>query len=59
MKDMSTKELQIAERARKHKQAALTNLQEFIDDDFLQSSFKSLNMLLPTKSIPLSPHYSG
>ena len=43
MKDMSTKELQIAERARKHKQAALTNLQEFIDDDFLQSSFKSLN----------------
>lgn len=40
---MSTKELQIAERARKYKQEALTNLQQFIDIRMLEDSFQNLN----------------
>jgi len=40
---MSTNELQIAERARKHKHEALTNLSQFITVDMLQSSYRSLN----------------
>ena len=40
---MSTKELQIAGRARKHKQEALTNLQQFIDEELLHKSYQSLN----------------
>ena len=40
---MSTKELQIAERARKYKQEALTNLQQFIDEDLLEKSYRNLN----------------
>ncbi len=43
MKGMSTEELQIAERARKHKQEALTNLHQFIDEKLLQDSYRSLN----------------
>ncbi|MCP4181578.1 MAG: group II intron reverse transcriptase/maturase [bacterium] len=40
---MLTYELQIAERAKKFEQEALTNLHQFIDVDFLRMSFKSLN----------------
>ena len=40
---MSTVELQIAERARKHKQEALTNISQFIDVELLQDSYRSLN----------------
>ena len=40
---MLTYELQIAERAKKFEQEALTNLHQFIDIDFLRSSFISLN----------------
>ena len=40
---MSTVELQIAERARKHKGEALHNLHHFIDAQFLQESYKKLN----------------
>ena len=40
---MSTVEMQIAERARKHKDEALTNLNQFIDESFLSESFDSLN----------------
>ncbi|MCP4103039.1 MAG: group II intron reverse transcriptase/maturase, partial [Lentisphaerae bacterium] len=40
---MLTYELQIAERAKKFEQEALTNLHQFIDVDFLRSSFESLN----------------
>ncbi len=40
---MSTVELQIAERARKHKQIALTNISQFIDEQMLRSSYRSLN----------------
>jgi len=40
---MSTVELQIAERARKHKQSALTNISQFIDEGMLQISYRSLN----------------
>lgn len=43
MKEMSTNELQIAERARKHKHEALTNLNQFITVDMLKSSYHSLN----------------
>ena len=43
MKGMSTKELQIAERARKYKQEALTNLHPFIDEKLLQESYQNLN----------------
>jgi group II intron reverse transcriptase/maturase len=43
MKEMSTKELQIAERARKHKQEALTNLHQFIDEKMLCESYRNLN----------------
>jgi len=43
MEEMSTKELQIAERARKYKQEALTNLQQFIDEDLLEKSYRNLN----------------
>ncbi|MCP3922494.1 MAG: group II intron reverse transcriptase/maturase [Desulfobacterales bacterium] len=42
-KEMLTEELQIASRAKKFKQEALTNLHQFIDVDFLRTSFKSLN----------------
>jgi len=40
---MSTVEMQIAERARKHRDEALTNLNQFIDESFLSESFDSLN----------------
>jgi group II intron reverse transcriptase/maturase len=40
---MSTVELQIAERARKHKHEALTNLSQFIDENMLNNSYRSLN----------------
>lgn len=40
---MSTKELQIAESARKHKNVPLHNLHKFIDVNLLQESFMSLN----------------
>jgi group II intron reverse transcriptase/maturase len=40
---MSTKELQIAERARKFKQEGLTNLQQFIDEDMLYKCYRDLN----------------
>jgi RNA-directed DNA polymerase len=40
---MSTVEIQIAERARKFRDEALTNLQQFIDEAFLEESFESLN----------------
>lgn len=43
MKEMSTKELQIAERARKYKQESLTNLQQFIDEELLHKSYRNLN----------------
>jgi len=43
MEKMSTKELQIAERARKYKQEALTNLQQFIDEQMLHQCYQSLN----------------
>ncbi len=43
MKEMSTKELQIAERARKYKQEALTNLHQFIDEELLHKSYRNLN----------------
>jgi RNA-directed DNA polymerase len=40
---MSTVELQIAERARNHKQEALTNVSQFIDVSMLKSSYQNLN----------------
>jgi group II intron reverse transcriptase/maturase len=40
---MSTVELQIAERARKHPQEALTNLSQFINENMLALSYRSLN----------------
>lgn len=40
---MSTEEVQIAKRARKHKSEALTNLHQFIDEGILQRSYQSLN----------------
>jgi len=40
---MSTKEEQIAERARKFKGEAITNLQQFIDESWMKSSYRSLN----------------
>lgn len=43
MKRMSTEELQIADRARNHKQEALTNLHQFIDEKLLQNCYRSLN----------------
>jgi group II intron reverse transcriptase/maturase len=43
MGKMSTSELQIAERSRKYKGEALTNLHQFIDEKFMESSFKTLN----------------
>ena len=42
-KNVSTYELQIAERAKRFEQESLTNLHQFIDVDFLRSSFQSLN----------------
>lgn len=48
MKGMSTEELQIAERARKYKQEALTNLHQFIDEKLLYESYQTLNK----KSVP-------
>jgi group II intron reverse transcriptase/maturase len=43
MKGMSTEESQIAERARKYKQEALTNLHQYIDEKLLQESYRNLN----------------
>ena len=43
MKGMSTEELQIAERAKKYKHEALTNLSQFIDEKSLHKSNLSLN----------------
>jgi group II intron reverse transcriptase/maturase len=40
---MSTVELQIAERARKHKHTALTNVSHVIDEAMLTQSYRSLN----------------
>ena len=40
---MLTQELQIAERARKHKHDALTNLHQFIDMELLEDSYRQLN----------------
>ena len=40
---MSTEELQIAERARKYKHEALTNLQQFIDEKMLHKCYRNLN----------------
>lgn len=40
---MSTVELQIAERARKHKQEPLTNVSQFINVAMLRSSYQNLN----------------
>jgi RNA-directed DNA polymerase len=40
---MSTVELQIAERAKNHKQEALTNISQFIDDELLHISYRNLN----------------
>ncbi len=40
---MLTAELQIAERARKHKHEALTNLHQFIDVGHLEASYRTLN----------------
>lgn len=40
---MLTQELQIAERARKHKHEALTNLHQFIDMELLEDSYRQLN----------------
>lgn len=43
MQEMSTKRLQIAERARNHKGEALHNLQQFIDVAQLEESYRKLN----------------
>lgn len=43
MEKMLTVEMQIAERARKYRSEALTNLHEFINVPLLQESFDSLN----------------
>lgn len=43
MKEMLTVEMQIADRARKHRDEALTNLHEFIDEQMLHASFLELN----------------
>jgi group II intron reverse transcriptase/maturase len=43
MKKMSTGELQIAERARKHKGEALHSLHHFIDEAMLAESYRQLN----------------
>lgn len=43
MKEMSTVELQIAERARKFKEEPLTNLSQFITSDMLYKEFMKLN----------------
>jgi group II intron reverse transcriptase/maturase len=43
MEKMLTVEMQIAERARKYRSEALTNLHEFINEPLLQESFDTLN----------------
>lgn len=43
MEKMLTVEMQIAERARKCRLEALTNLHEFISEPLLQESFDTLN----------------
>jgi RNA-directed DNA polymerase len=43
MKEMSTVELQIAERARKFREEPLTNLSQFITCDMLNKEFMKLN----------------
>jgi RNA-directed DNA polymerase len=43
MGKMLTVEMQIAERAKSHPNEALTNLQEFIDEGMLHTSFMNLN----------------
>lgn len=43
MDEMLTVEMQIADRARKHRDEALTNLHEFIDEQKLHASFLELN----------------
>jgi len=40
---VSTVEIQIAKRARKYTEEALTNLHQYIDESLLEASFKSLN----------------
>jgi len=40
---MSTKLVQITERARKYRNEGLTNLHQYIDEDMLKDSFMSLN----------------
>jgi hypothetical protein len=43
MENVLTVEMQIAERARKYPDEALTNLHEFIDVPLLHASFGALN----------------
>jgi len=43
MKEMSTVELQIAERAKKFKEEPLTNLSQFITSEMLYKEFMKLN----------------
>ena len=43
MDEMLTVEMQIANRARKHRDNALTNLHEFINEQMLHASFLELN----------------
>ena len=43
MSKMSTVEMQIAERLRKYPDEALTNLNQFIDEDLLEECFQLLN----------------
>lgn len=43
MNEMLTVEMQIADRARKHRDEALTNLHDFIDEQMLHASFLELN----------------
>lgn len=42
-REMSTVEMQIAERSRRYPGEALTNLQQFIDENFLVESLRTLN----------------
>jgi RNA-directed DNA polymerase len=41
--EMSTKELQIAERAKKYREEALTSIHQLIDEGLLKESYQSLN----------------
>jgi group II intron reverse transcriptase/maturase len=43
MKGVSTKQLQIANRAQQYKDAPLTNLHQYIDEELLEASYAGLN----------------